>query len=57
MISSRKKIDPNTVASGKGESALHVAARSGQVDCIKFLLEEGADVNKKGENIALSISL
>eukprot|EP00899_Mesostigma_viride_P010553 jgi/Mesvir1/1949/Mv22967-RA.1 len=36
--------DPNAVAQGRGETALHVAARSNNVAAVKLLLAHGANV-------------
>ena len=40
-------MDPN-VAEHQGETGLHHAARAGFLELVKFLLEIGADVNRKG---------
>ena len=40
-------MDPN-VAGHQGETGLHLAARAGSLELVKFLLEIGADVNRKG---------
>lgn len=40
-------MDPN-VAEQQGETGLHLAAMAGSLELVKFLLEIGADVNKKG---------
>ena len=37
---------------GDGNTALHEAALSGAVDCVKLLLAKGADVHKRGRNDA-----
>ena len=42
-----EKVDPN-VAEERGETGLHHAARAGFLELVKFLLEIGADVNRKG---------
>jgi uncharacterized protein len=38
--------DPNAVISEEGDTALMMAARAGNVDALKVLLDRGADVNK-----------
>ena len=48
MIFDVKKVDPNVWLGHQGETALHIAARNGYVDFVKFLLEAGAHVNQKG---------
>ena len=40
-------MDPNVVEQ-QGETGLHLAARDGYLELVKFLLEIGADVNRKG---------
>jgi hypothetical protein len=40
-------LDPNYELSGIGRTALMAAARSGQTDTVKTLLEQGADVKAK----------
>ena len=40
-------MDPN-VAERQGETGLHLAAKTGSLEFVKFLLEIGADVNRKG---------
>ena len=40
-------MDPN-VAEHQGETGLHLAAKAGSLELVKFLLEIGADVNRKG---------
>ena len=47
VIYETKKLDPN-VEGSHGETGLHLAARAGFQDCVCFLLEAGADVNRKG---------
>ena len=42
-----KKPNPNVTGS-QGETALHLAARGGNLDFVTFLLEAGADVHIKG---------
>ena len=39
-------MDPNVAE--LGETGLHHAARAGFLELVKFLLEIGADVNRKG---------
>ena len=51
MIFDVKKVDPNVSLGHQGETALHIAARNGYVDFVKFLLEAGAHVNQKGNII------
>lgn len=49
MIYDAKKLDPNVVTTVSiGETGLHLAARAGYLEFVKFLLEAGANVNKKG---------
>ncbi|XP_032229100.2 ankyrin repeat domain-containing protein 29 [Nematostella vectensis] len=45
LIFEAKKIHPDVI-DGWGMTSLHMAARGGFVDCIQFLLEKGADINK-----------
>ena len=47
MIYDVEEVDPN-VAEQQGETGLHLAARAGSLELVKFLLEIGADVNQKG---------
>lgn len=44
------------VENGKRETALQVAARNGHLDCLKFLLDNGADINVDGCDSALFLS-
>lgn len=49
MIYDAKKLDPNVVTTVSiGETGLHLAARAGYLEFVKFLLEAGANVNQKG---------
>lgn len=48
-----KKLDPNITWS-QGLTGLHIAARGGYIELVKFLLEAGADVNIKGTYIQIS---
>ncbi|KAK3747587.1 hypothetical protein QZH41_015821 [Actinostola sp. cb2023] len=54
IFSEKKKlhnIDPNSSMPSlpSGESGIHIAAREGHLDCIEFLLEQGADINLAGK--------
>ena len=61
MIYDAKKLDPNVVTTVSiGETGLHLAARAGYLEFVKFLLEAGANVNQKGTsnpNVPLHSSL
>ena len=49
MIYDAKKLDPDVVTTVSiGETGLHLAARAGYLEFVTFLLEAGANVNKKG---------
>ena len=49
MIYDAKKLDPDVVTTAPiGETGLHLAGRAGYLKFVKFLLEAGANVNKKG---------
>ena len=56
----QEMLDKNSVTSvnqqspKKKETALHYACRGKSMDSIKFLVERGADVNIKGNNVLLN---
>ncbi|XP_073259525.1 uncharacterized protein [Porites lutea] len=58
MIYDAKKLDPDVVTTVSiGETGLHLAARAGYLEFVKFLLEAGANVNKKDKKGKAAIHL
>jgi ankyrin repeat protein len=41
--------------SGRGDGALHAATSNGDLEVVKTLLEEGADVNQKNGYVSVAL--
>ena len=48
MLNKKDIQSVNTQSPKKKETALHYASRNNQLNCVKFLIEHGADPNIKG---------
>lgn len=57
MLKEKSVANVNQQSPIKKETALHYACRSNQVDIIKFLIEEGADVNLRGESLFATVKI
>ena len=57
MLKEKSVANVNQQSPTRKETALHYACRSNQVDIIKFLIEEGADVNLRGESLFATVKI
>ena len=57
MLKEKSVANVNQQSPRRKETALHYACRSNQVDIIKFLIEEGADVNLRGESLFATVKI
>lgn len=57
MLREKSVENVNQQSPSKKETALHYACKSNQLDIIKFLVEEGADVNLRGESLFATVKI
>ena len=57
MLKEKSVANVNQQSPTRKETALHYACRSNQVDIIKFLIDEGADVNLRGESLFATVKI
>ena len=57
MLREKSVKNVNQQSPSKKETALHYACKSNQLDIIKFLVEEGVDVNLRGESLFATVKI